>query len=199
MKLFNALNFAISFSLYLCKRKMLAIKLELKFNLPKNLKDKLNLIFSARPSQFVNTKYKWGGGGRRQGSGPICSINYTRMAFVFNSIHSHSNSQCTHRVPPTYLRMACLMKCASFSKVSTLLQLIRIRCLGQARKTERGGAGEEEDGRWRGIPVTEQQKWPLWSGQLDCLVGLYMKYWKLKSGPGGPIAHTHTYTHTGNL
>lgn len=60
MKLFNALNFAISLSLSLCasRGKKFAIKLELKFNLPKNLKDKLNLIFSARPSQFVNTKYK---------------------------------------------------------------------------------------------------------------------------------------------
>lgn len=29
----------------------------------KNLKDKLNLIFSVHPSQFVNTKYKWSAAG----------------------------------------------------------------------------------------------------------------------------------------
>lgn len=114
IKLFNALNFAIftplSLSPYLCasRGKKFAIKLELKFNLPKNLKDKLNLIFSARPSQFVNTKYKWPGAGRRQGSGPICSINYTRMALAFDSIYSRtqtgSQTRSAHTEYPQHIR-----------------------------------------------------------------------------------------------
>lgn len=97
-------------SLYLCasRGKKFAIKLELKFNLPKNLKDKLNLIFSARPSQFVNTKYKWPGAGRRQGSGPICSINYTRMALAFDSIYSRtqtgSQTRSAHTEYPQHIR-----------------------------------------------------------------------------------------------
>lgn len=87
IKLFNALNFASSTSLFLChslsvsRGKKFAIKLELKFNLPKNLKDKLNLIFSARPSQFVNTKYKWEGTGERANLQHKLHTNGSRIRF----------------------------------------------------------------------------------------------------------------------